>query len=262
MKKQKYKYLINIQFMGFRYHGFQKQKDILTVQEAIELSISKAYPEFSFKISGGSRTDSMVSAMDYILFLVVEDFQIKEREVFLKRLNDYLPQDIRALKIDSAPAKFNVINSPKLKEYHYYFCYGEKPHPLVASFMCSIKGHLDIEKMTLAAKYFEGTHNFRQYCYKPHEQKELTRTIELCELQINSNYVGNFIPKESYFLKVKAKSFMRYQIRIMMGAIFKVGLGELTLDEIQDSLLGKSENIIGFIAPGSGLILQKVEYEP
>ena len=44
-----------------------------------------------------------------------------------------------------------------------------------------------------------------------------------------------------------------------MGALFRVGLGELSLEEFLSSLLGVRENFVKFQAPAPGLILHKTQ---
>ena len=62
------------------------------------------------------------------------------------------------------------------------------------------------------------------------------RTIDSCELIENTQYSANFFPENSYTLIVKGKGFGRNQIRLMMGALIKLGRGEVDLDYIEASL--------------------------
>ena len=56
------------------------------------------------------------------------------------------------------------------------------------------------------------------------------------------------------------KGFGRHQIRLMMGALIKLGRGEIDLEYIKDSLKPESEFVMDYIAPASGLILYKIEF--
>ena len=53
---------------------------------------------------------------------------------------------------------------------------------------------------------------------------------------------------------------MRSQVRLMMGALIRIGNGEISLEDLKLSLADKSVKLIPFKAPASGLILQSVEY--
>jgi tRNA pseudouridine38-40 synthase len=60
---------------------------------------------------------------------------------------------------------------------------------------------------------------------------------------------------------VIGKGFMRNQIRLMFGALIKLGRGEVTLDYIENTLKQESEEVMDYIAPASGLILHTVNFE-
>jgi tRNA pseudouridine38-40 synthase len=107
---------------------------------------------------------------------------------------------------------------------------------------------------------FEGKHNFKSYCYRVSNEGLYNRTIDVCELQENDLYTANFFPEKTYVLKIAGKGFGRNQIRLMMGALIKLGRGEITLDYIEKSLLPKSSEVMDYIAPASGLILNKIEF--
>jgi tRNA pseudouridine38-40 synthase len=47
----------------------------------------------------------------------------------------------------------------------------------------------------------------------------------------------------------------------MMGALIQLGKGELQLTDIEESLKPENSRVINSIAPASGLILNKIEFE-
>jgi tRNA pseudouridine38-40 synthase len=115
--------------------------------------------------------------------------------------------------------------------------------------------------MKRGAQLFEGKHNFKTYCYKASDTGLYTREILTCELVENSIFTANFFPEKSYILRVKGKGFGRNQIRLMMGALIKLGKGEINLDYIAKSLLPNSQEVMDYIAPASGLILNSIEFK-
>ena len=116
---------------------------------------------------------------------------------------------------------------------------------------------LDIEKMKIAAKLYEGTHNFIKYCSKPSHNTKVTRQVLLCEIVENQLYSANFFPEKSYYLSIKSQGFLRYQVRLIMGQLFELGKGNITIDDIKSSLLPIDTVPVRNIAPGSALILQE-----
>lgn len=256
-------YLIEVQFLGFRFHGWQKQSEHKTIQETILTVLQNIFPEKNPKIHGSSRTDSMVSA-EHFLFKLSLDCELETIMSFTDfeiLFNDLLPADIKCLKILKMDPKFNIIQSPKLKEYHYYFTFGnEKPHPFCAPILTHIKRNLDLELMKQGAFEFVGTHKFHSYCFRPSKDKNLEKNIFECSIEKNTIYTANFFPANSFYIKVVGHSFVRHQVRLMAGTLFRLGLGEIHLEDIRQSLKGKNYNCIGFLAPASSLILHKIDY--
>ncbi|MCF8273466.1 MAG: tRNA pseudouridine(38-40) synthase TruA [Flavobacteriaceae bacterium] len=212
-----------------------------------------------FKTLGSGRTDAMVSANEAAFELFLDE-PLDDFDDFMKLFNHNLPQDIRALSIKEVDSDFNIIQSSKIKEYIYLFTHGQKNHPFCAPLMTTILEPLDIELMKQGAKCFQGTHNFKTYCFRATHEGVYNRTIDLCELTENHLFTANFFPETSYVLRVKGKGFMRNQIRLMMGALIKLGRGDITLEYITESLKPESTEVMDYIAPASGLILNTIEF--
>lgn len=252
-------YLVKIEFLGFRYHGWQKQPKYRSVQGMIDKTLLFILQHEDFKTLGCGRTDAKVSADDFAFELFLKE-EVEENS-FLAELNQNLPSDIRAKSIEEKDSKFNVIQSSKLKEYHYYFSSGKKSHPFNAPLIRDFGLQLDMEIMKEAALLFKGTHNFKRYASKPTANTVFEREIIVSEIKENNSLKGNFIPEESYVYIVKSKGFLRYQVRLMVGALVNVGRGELTLVELKQTLLDFEGEQIKHIAPSSGLVLHQVEFE-
>ncbi len=121
--------------------------------------------------------------------------------------------------------------------------------------------HLDIDQMKKGALLFEGKHNFKKYCTKPSDKTVFKREILASWIEENILYQANFFPTKSYVYHVHGKGFMRNQIRLMMGQLLKLGRGEISLDDIKKSLENPDDVLLDYIAPPSGLILNKVNFD-
>ena len=251
-------YLISLGFLGFRFSGWQKQPNAKTLHDIVDKSLSFVLKEATYKTVGIGRTDAKVSANGYILQLFTNEKIIEE--MFLKHLNSNFPADFKANSISEVAVDFNIINAPKIKEYHYYFSFGEVNHPFAAPFIVNEEGNLNIQLMKKGAKLFQGVHYFHKYCTKPSEKTIFKRTIDYCEIEENTILTASFFPEQSYVLKVIGKGFLRYQIRLMMATLFELGKGNLSLQYIKDSLKADNDKqFMRHIAPGSGLQLYKVD---
>ncbi|HEY9183985.1 MAG TPA: tRNA pseudouridine(38-40) synthase TruA [Salegentibacter sp.] len=260
MQRKRFYYLIKIQYLGFRLHGWQKQPDVKTVEDLITKTLRYVLPGEKFKILGTSRTDAMVSAMDSGFELFLDEKPLEDLENFLKLFNLNLPQDIRALSISEVDSKFNIIQHPKYKEYIYLFSFGDKNHPFCAPLMANFQEDLDIEKMKQAAALFRGQHNFRNYCVRVSENSKFEREMQVSEIVENIDITASFFPENTFLFRISGEGFLRHQVRLMMGTLVLVGRGEFKLEDIRNSLKADYDMQMDYIAPASGLILNKVDF--
>ena len=178
----------------------------------------------------------------------------------LKDLEDNLPPDIKVLSVEAADPEFSVISQSKVKQYQYVFSLGEDSHPFAAPFIVNFNGNLTIEKMKEGALLFEGKHSFKNYCYKPSEKTKFIRTIFRSVIRENDEYQSSFFPEKSWIFEVESSGFLRHQIRLMMGALVRLGQGKLSLQDMIQSLDEGVDHRESLIVPSSGLILNKVEF--
>lgn len=256
---QTFYYLIHIQYLGFRYHGWLKQPKVQTVEGMVHKTLLFLFEHSDFKILGCSRTDSKVSANHSAFELFLKE--PVDMEQLLIDLNKNLPNDIRALKVEEVDSHFSIINAPRTKEYTYLFAFGEKCHPFCAPLLCSFQETLDIDEMKAGALLFQGTHNFIQYCTKPKPGTVFKREVLLSKIEENTQVTASFFPKTSYAFHIHSRGFMRYQVRLIMGQLLRLGRGEIGLDDIRESLQGNDARPLGQIAPASGLTLNKVKFD-
>jgi len=257
---KKYYYVFKVQYLGYRFHGWQKQPKLKTIHLMIDRTFNYILEGKIFKTLASGRTDAMVSANEAAFELFLKE-PIEDKKELLELFNYNLPQDIRALSIEEVDENFNIIQHSKIKEYLYLFSHGQKNHPFCAPIMTTILDELDIEVMKKGAKLFQGKHNFKTYCYKATDTGIYNRDIVLCELVENDQFTASFFPEESFLLRAKGKGFGRNQIRLIMGALIKLGKNEISLKYIRQSLKPESTEVMDYIAPASGLILNKIEFE-
>ena len=260
MHKERFYYVINLQYLGFRYSGWQKQPHQKTIEGMLAKTLKFILPGARFKILGVGRTDAKVSALYGAFELFLDDRPIDDLDLFLTLFNKNLPPDVKATGIREVDASFNIIKDPRLKEYVYLFSFGEKNHPFSAPFLANILETLDIELMKAAANLFEGTHNFSAYTVKSQKNASKPRTIQSCGIRENTLLTANFFPKDSYALHIVGKGFMRYQVRMIMGALIQLGKGELSFTDIERSLSTPESIELTSVAPGSGLLLNHIEF--
>lgn len=250
------RFLIQLRYLGFRYHGVQKQPGFSSIQEKIETVLSKDL-KGKFQTRFSSRTDALVSSLDsYCLLMSENSLTLESVQKALSRL----PPDIEMLEVRCVGDDFILLKELNEKEYRYYFCFNQKNfHPFASAFMTHIREELNLEIMKEAALLFCGQHDFVNYAYKLKEGVDSHRSILVSLLEQNEDFTGSFFPEKSYVFKVRGHGFMRGQVRAMMGALFRVGKGELSLPDLKKSLKEEDSTFVQWLAPASGLILHETK---
>jgi tRNA pseudouridine38-40 synthase len=260
MQSKPFTFLFFIQYLGLRYHGWQKQPGLKTIQGTLERVFRHVLGHEDFTILAAGRTDAGVSCEKGAFELFSKhDLEISS---IVDEINVNLPEDIRILEVLLPPKNFNIIQDVAEKEYHYCFSTGEKPHPFLAPRNAHFYGKFELEKMKQAATLFLGTHHFKRFSAKSGDDASFLRTIHHSEIILNESLTHH--PKNSlsefFVYHVKGKGFLMHQVRLMVGAILAVGNGSLVLEDIKNALLGKGE---GFLSPkpsAIGLTLHQVKF--
>jgi len=256
MQNRPHTYLFWIQYLGFRYHGWQKQPNLKTIQGRLERVIRYVLGHENFSILSAGRTDSGVSCEKGAFELF--NIDPVDIDIFIDDLNLNLPDDIRIISGQKVDSKFNIIQDVQGKEYRYYFTVGDKPHPFIASNIVWLYGQLDINLMKDAAKIFKGEHDFQRFCTKGKNTENYIRNIFDAEIEETDRFIGGYYPTKIYCFKVKGSGFLMHQVRMMVGALFQIGQGNLEVGDIKEALVSQDDKPLAGKAPAHGLVLHEV----
>lgn len=252
-----FNYLVEIQYLGFRYSGWAKQANQKTIHGFIDKTIGFVFGHSDFKTLGCSRTDSKVSAnQNYFQLFVNTPINCND---WLTSFNSNLPPDIKGISIKKVHANFNIIQSVTHKTYEYKFTNNIKNHPFLAPFITNHAAKLDIDLMRKGAEKFIGKHNFCNYCTELNENKQTFKTILDCTIISKQELINNTLT-DCHIFTITGTGFLRHQIRLMMAQLFLLGEGKITLAYLIQSLDVPNKTPFRNIAPASGLTLRNIYF--
>jgi tRNA pseudouridine38-40 synthase len=258
MNSKPYRYIFRIQYLGIRYHGWQVQKGLKTIQGTLEKTFRYVIQHKDFNILGSSRTDSGVSSLNGAFELFLPHAIAVDN--FILEVNKYLPSDIRILSACQSPEKFNIIQDVRNKNYGYYFAIGEKPHPMYAGSVAYIGQELDLSLMKEGASLFEGKHDFRRFCSHGKNTKDFVRNIIYSRIEKPPEN-HSFLPKKTVWVyRVKGEGFLMHQVRRMTAALFLLGNGDIVMEDLKQALKSSQKEPLSGKAPANGLILENVSF--
>ena len=242
------RYLIRFSYDGTNFNGFQKQPGCRCVESELEKALYDINDHKKTKVVGSGRTDRGVHACDQTAHF---DIDIDITLYKLKcALNSLLPEDIHVFSVEHVSDDFHARFGAKRKTYKYIINCGEY-NPIERNYVYQYGKKLDIDKMKKEIKSFIGVHNF-----KPFVSEEAVK--ENYEREIYDAHIEEDGDKVIFYFT--GNGFMKYQVRNMVGILFKVGKGKLEngiVDAIfKDNTLSKNITTI----KREGLYLDKIEY--
>ena len=237
---------MRIRYDGSAYHGWQFQLNGVTVQEVIENALSEACGE-RIRVTGCSRTDAGVHALDYVLNFKSETKIPVDKLPYA--LNYRLGDDITATEAWEVPDDFNARFSAKGKRYIYLIHGGAFRDPFMNRYSWHFPYELDFESMRSAAGHFLGTHDFKGFMAGGGQQKTTVRTIRRCDAEKNNEIIK---------VTVEADAFLYNMVRIIVGTLVYVGCGKIKESDLPGIIAGGDRKSAGITAPPQGLFLEKV----
>lgn len=242
-------YKLTMAYDGTGYHGWQRQKNGITVQEVLEDILCKMFGKETV-VTGCSRTDAGVHAKIYVCSFRGETTIPTDKIPFV--LNTMLPPDIRAYKCEQAHEGFNARFETVTKAYEYKIINRSFADPLLRNFAWHYPIELDIEKMQHAARIIQGKHDFASFCAAGSSARTTVRN--LTELTVRKD--GDIIT-----VRAAADGFLYNMVRIIVGTLVYVGNGKLSENDIKELIKKKDRRLMGITAPPQGLSLVEVNYE-
>ncbi|MCI8326581.1 MAG: tRNA pseudouridine(38-40) synthase TruA [Lachnospiraceae bacterium] len=242
-------YKMIIQYEGTKYKGWQEQKNTdATIQGRLQRILERMSKE-EIDLQGSGRTDAGVHARAQVAHFHMRAFG--DTEKMKAYVNEYLPEDIAVLKVELADDRFHARLNAKSKTYEYRIFKGDKPDVFDRRYVFPIGEKLDVGSMRQAAKYLEGTHDFKAFCGNRRMKKSTVRTIvkieiEEIEREIRLRFTGN--------------GFLQNMVRILVGTLVEVGRGERNVEEMTEIIESRDRQRAGALMPAKGLTLMEVKY--
>ncbi len=237
-----------IEYRGTAYWGWQRQNDVMTVQESLENAISKLTGE-DIKLIASGRTDKGVHAIGQVANFKTES-SIPGRN-YKFALQEYLPDDISIVDSEEVDIFFHSRFDAIGKVYRYRVYTAKLPRALYREFYYHYSYDLDLEKIRQASNCLIGSHDFKSFMGRDCSAKSTIRTINSIAVERDGDII-EFV--------INGQSFLRYMVRILVGTMLQVGSGKIHIDDLKRIIDGRKREYAGITSPAHGLYLEKVFY--
>lgn len=243
-----YKKKCVVEYDGTYFFGWQRQKDLRTVQGVIEAALSKIYKS-SINIVGSGRTDTGVHAIGQVFHFVSERYL--ENISVLLGLNSVLPEDVVIKHVEDVDLSFHAQKSAISKTYIYKIYNYQIRSALYRNRAWWIRDNIDVDLLNEYLKFFKGEKDFSAMCLKRSVPENPVRTINY----IFAKRVGDFIN-----IEINANGFLHNMVRNIVGTVIDLYTDNSSPEKIEEILNSKDRKNAGRTAPPQGLYLKEVFY--
>lgn len=242
----KQRYFIRLSYNGARFFGWQRQKHVPTVQQALEETLSLQLRQ-DIHVQGCGRTDTGVHARDYYAHFDYTTEPLPEELVF--RLNQMLPRDVAVQEVFPVQPKAHARFSATHRSYEYLVT--PKKDPFRIGLATYYRHALDVEKMNAAAALLPQFQDFKAFSKTGSDAKST-----LCEVtEAHWRRDG-----EGYVFRISANRFLRTMVRLLAGTLVDVGRGKLSVEEFKTVVESQRRGQGGMAFPPDGLYLVDIKY--
>lgn len=244
------RYLAVIKYKGTNYCGWQSQVEskLPSIQGEIERVLSKLL-NTDIKVYASGRTDAGVHALGQTFHF--DSPKEIDPYKFIHGFNELTPADLVLLSLEKVSDDFHARFKAKSKTYLYKIEFDKVANPFNDGLTLQLKSPLDIGKMKEASKVFVGEHNFMNFTSKEVDDSNYVRFIESISFIENKNILE---------IRFTGNGFMRYMVRMLVGALIQVGLAKLSKEDVEKILNNNDRKVCSYKAPADGLYLEKVSY--
>ena len=245
----KRRFLMNVQFEGTAYCGWQRQENGPSVQQTLEEALCKLTGEH-ISVVGCSRTDAGVHARSLTAHFDSGTRIPSEKIAFA--VNPLLPEDISIQRSALAPEGFHARYSARGKVYAYRFWNGRQPAALGRQVRAHVPVPMDERKMDEAVRQLLGTHDFAAFAASGSVARSTVRTLWRAQVRREGDEVVLF---------VLGDGFLYNMVRIIAGTLAEIGTGKRPACCLEEALAFGDRLALGMTAPAKGLVLETALYE-
>ena len=237
-----------LEYCGTRYHGWQYQPNVVTVQGMVERCLSRI-TDASVRTHASGRTDAGVHALGQVLHF--DTTSPVTLPALTRGLNSLLPDDIAVCHSEEVPDDFHARYSAWQKTYAYIVHNQPQRSAFHAPYSWHVTQPLDVAAIRLAAQTLLGEHDFSAFRGAGCTARSPVR----CIMRIGIKRRG-----ERIFFLISGNAFLRHMVRNIVGTLIPVGRGQIAPETMEAILQSRQRQCAGPMAAPQGLFLVRVLY--
>lgn len=245
------RYKLTVAYDGTKFHGFQRQPKLRTVQGVLEKALFKMTKGKEITVFGSGRTDAGVHAFGQVIHF---DYPGEiPADSMLKAINSLMPLDVIVKKSEIVDDSFHARFGVKKKTYQYRVDCGHYTDPFKRFYTGHYPYSLDLKKIQAAISDLEGTHDFSSFAASGGVIENKVRTIYSATVQYDEF-------QDELIFEFTGNGFLYNMVRILVATLLEIGNGRRDIHDFLRLFEVKDRQEARGTAPASGLYLKEVYY--
>ncbi|WP_420155665.1 tRNA pseudouridine(38-40) synthase TruA [Siphonobacter sp.] len=242
------RYMISFAYNGAAFNGWQKQPNAVSIQEALEKSLSVLLKN-PVALVGSGRTDTGVHAEQQYAHFEWPAPITDDLDFVAFKANRMLPPGIVVYRIFPIRSDVHARFTATSRKYEYRI--SRLKNPFRPSMVYSFSFPLDVPAMNQAAEYLLRYSDFQSFSLVNTQVK----TFRCAITEARWEECGHEL-----VFHVRADRFLRGMVRALVGTLMDVGRGRITVTDFEQIILAKDRKKAGRAVPPDGLFLVEITY--
>ncbi|ABF14323.1 tRNA pseudouridine(38-40) synthase TruA [Candidatus Palibaumannia cicadellinicola] len=247
--KHRIKIALGIAYNGSLYYGWQRQKELPSVQASLERALSIVANE-KISVFCAGRTDTGVHATGQVVHF--ETVALRTNKAWTLGVNANLPASIAVRWAMTVTLNFHARFSATARSYRYIiYNHPLRPAMLGSSGYMHFYQPLDPLKMDRAGQCLLGERDFTSFRAQQCTSRTPWRNLHQLIVKRHGSYI---------IVDITANAFLYRMVRNIVGCLIEIGSGKKPENWIADLLARRDRSLAGITARAKGLYLVNVYY--
>ncbi len=241
--------ILKIEYLGTRYHGWQRQAGLSSIQQTVEEALLAFLGE-EVVVTAAGRTDKGVHAEGQIIHF--DTTRERKMHEYVFGLNHFLPLDIRILEAHPVAGDFHARFDAIFRRYEMRIYNRRVASAILEGRVLWHKIPLNIELMQQGANFLLGEHDFTSFRGPDCQAKTPVKHLQVCKLSRQGDLIT---------LNIQASGFLHNMVRNITGVLLKIGEGKKPPEWAQEVLYAKKREVAAKTVAPQGLSLVEIFYK-
>ena len=241
--------VLKIEYLGTRYHGWQRQDDVVSVQQTIEQALAAFLGE-RVTITAAGRTDQGVHAEGQMAHF--DTTVQREMHEYVFGLNHFLPKDIRILEAHPVADDFHARFDAIFRRYEMRIFNRRVASAVLEGRVLWHPAPLEVDLMQAGANFLLGEHDFSSFRGRDCQAKSPIKNLQHCQVSRRGDMIT---------MDIRAGGFLHSMVRNITGVLLKIGEGKRPPAWAGEVLQAKQREVADKTVAPMGLYLVGVGYK-